>query len=252
MDIIDNIATIAKDTIWEHILFGKNEHGMSIISELSDDSFIELSKLLEILPMMAQIFKCPIGIDDSLKTKRYLFDKLAEYDDGDSDRLYYIPNHDCFKFLRAFIKDGKIEDGVEAFIYRIAHDVTANPLYDYKLMMYWIINFYIAGLLPLCSLQTIDFSIYTRLKEIFIVYFQEGIIDLNSEYKILYSAFMQMSEKKQMFISNYFSRHNYLMSGKSINQFMVDQVLTITDLLSMDDDSEYETQICAMVRNRTL
>jgi hypothetical protein len=41
------------------------------------------------------------------------------------------------------------------------------------------------------------------------------------------------------------------MSGKSIDQFMIDQLLTITDLLSMDDNNEYEPQICTMVRNRT-
>jgi hypothetical protein len=255
MDQIATITAITKNTIWEHVLFGKGTSEVSIISELDVG---ELSKLLEMLPMMADIFRSPIGCDDSASVKRYLFDKLAEYDENDSEKLYHIPNHSGFKFLQAFIRDGKIEDGVETFIHRMHHDMhqdihQCQDIHrDYNLMMYWITNFYNARLLPLYALQTINYSIYEKLKSIFIVYFELGVIGINSEYFISYSSFMQMPEKKQIFVSTYFYRHNYLMSGKSIDQFMIDQLLTITDLLSMDDNNEYEPQICVMVRNRTL
>lgn len=58
---------------------------------------------------------------------------------------------------------------------------------------------------------------------------------------------MQMSEQKQFFISRYFTQHNYSMRGYTIHNLMFDKLLTTDDLMSLVDDVDFESQICAIV-----
>ena len=239
------------NTIWLHILFGKDESGNSLISELQES---EIDNLLRLLANLAKIFNCPIETDDSVTVEDYLRRKIQNYD---KDKIYYIPPHLGFEFLRSFIKDGKIEDGVESFAYRIAQNIDDRPMnnytYEYVHMMYYIIKFYNNRILPLTALESIDYYSYQRLAPIFKVYYSNNSrFDINSEYFISYDKFMQMSEKKQEFISTYFSTHNYSMGGKSIEQLMRDQLLTVSDLISLNDDDHFATKINQIVINNTV
>jgi len=245
------MSQLFEHTIWYHILFGKDESGNSLMYELQDG---EIDNLLRLLANLAKIFKCPIETDDSENVKNYLQRKISNYD---KDKIYYIPMHLGFEFLRSFIKDGKIEDGVESFAYRIAQNIDGrprnNPTYEYVHMMYYIIKFYNCGILPLTALESIDYYSYQRLAPIFKVYYNNrSIFDINSQYFISYDKFTQMSEKKQEFISTYFSTHNYSMGGKSIEQLMQDQLLTVSDLISLNDDDHFATKINEIVRNNTV
>jgi len=117
--------------------------------------------------------------------------------------------------------------------------------------MYYIIKFYKYGILPLTALEIIDYNSYQRLAPIFKVYYSDNSrFDINSEYFISYDTFNQMSKKKQEFISTYFSTHNYSMGGKSIKQLMHDQLLTVGDLISLNDDDHFATKINQIITNK--
>jgi len=249
---MDQLFSVVEGTIWLHILFGKDANGVSIVSEIQDE---EIDKLLSMLPTLMTLLKSHGDHD----VRGYLYDKLAEYDESDVDRIYYLKRHVGFKFLKAFIKDGRIEDGVESFIHRISHDMSVDlvmPRPNYGLILNSILTFYSAGLLPLSSLDIINYGDFMQLYEIYRTYIMyqddsELVFDINSEYFISYHTFMQMSENKKKFISSYFSYHSYLMRGKSIFQLLLNRLITVNDLVSLTDDTEFGPQICEIIDGNT-
>jgi hypothetical protein len=260
MSQLEQLRDITKDTMWIHILFGKNEDGRSIVSELLDT---EIDTLLStMLPIFATIYGHPI-VDASRSVEQYIRNHITGAGVYDKDRIYHVPKTFVFSHLMLFIKDGKIADEFKTLICRI-HEMYLNgdvETFASTFMLCHIVEFYSKDLLPLSAFCDIDHLTYLNLDRIFATYAwikedesRASLFAPDSRYFISYNMFMQMSEKKQYFISTYFAQHNYTMHGYSIHQLMIDDKLLMTDdIMSLNDDIEFEPQILAIVeRNLNL
>jgi hypothetical protein len=258
MSQLEQLRDITKDTMWIHILFGKNEDGRSIVSELLDT---EIDILLSMMHIFATIYGHPI-VDASQRAEQYIRNMITGAGVYDKDRIYYLPKTFAFRHLMLFIKDGKIADEFKTLICKI-YEMYLNgevETFASTFMLCRIVEFYSKDLLPLSAFCDINYLAYLNLDRIFATYAwikeDESMASLfapDSKYFISYNMFMQMSEKKQYFISTYFAQHNYDMRGYSIHQLMIDnKLLTTDDIMSLNDDIEFEPQICAIIERNLL